>query len=634
MTDLPPAARRLLAQTNARWRQLLFLRRSAKLATVGCGFILLLGIGMTAGWLTSVVWATIGIVAICVLGILVWLGMAVVTLAGLDSDDRDLDLAAAVEQSHRPLMDRLNTLVFLRHTRDRQLRAYADRIGRQTKQVLANQPPVLPFAPCAAIGDAAVLGIVLLATALFYGYFHPWHHLVSVKPGENLAASSDTPWEIPPFEEGQPAADQEQPWCDVRISEPGRDLRVTAIDRIPLRIEAASNQPLTTIEWFTSVNGSDETSHRLPPVENPAYVVCQPDLSIPELAAKPWDVVRYYARATTARDGKTYSSAMYFVEVAPFREDLEHFQNSKEDKQSSDLEQLSSLIDRHKEVLRRTHQEAQIPSGRSENRKGRLEQLAQKEAELQKEASHLAADLANRKQETNTDSDASMRCAAESLERAEDALLDSDLPFAIQSEEAALRELTAARNELFESAQRDAARIARQNTPPSETPDALENSCADRVDAIGSTAARGSAAGCTRVRATNPARPAQLERQADPRRMDQFPKLTEDQERLNESMNDYLQKNPSSFAECQTDCANAQSAMKRTAQLCGAPTTSPGRMPVEPPKPFSNSTTRWRSSNFGTGWRKHTNFERQSSNKSRNCSNVPRKVSSPVRRSN
>ncbi len=570
MTDLPPAARRLLAQTNARWRQLLFLRRSARLAAVVCGFILLLGIGMMTGWLTSAVWVTIGIVVICVLGILVWLGMAVVTLAGLDSDDRDLDLAAAVEQSHRPLMDRLNTLVFLRHTRDRQLRAYADRIGGQTKQVLADEPPVLPFAPRAAMGDAAVLGIVLLATALFYGYFHPWHHLVSVKPEENLAASSDTSWEIPPFAEEQPQANQEQPWCDVRISEPGRDLRVTAIDRIPLRIEAASNQPLTTIEWFTSVNGSDETQHRLPPIENPSYVVYQPDLSIPDLDAKPWDVVRYYARATT-RDGKTYSSAMYFAEVAPFREDLEHFRNSQENTQWSDLEQLSSLIDRHKEVLRQTHQEAQSPSGQPEKQKGRLEQLAQKEAELQKEASHLAADLANRKQETNTDSDASMRRAAESLERAEDALLDTELPLAIQSEEAALRELTAARNELLESAQRDVARVARQNAPPAETPDPFESSAPPESTRSDQTLLEDQLQAAREFVQQTLLAQRNLERQADPRGMDQFPKLAEDQERLNESMNDYLQKNPSSFAECQTDCANAQSAMKRTAQsLAGA----------------------------------------------------------------
>jgi len=47
-------------------------------------------------------------------------------------------------------------------------------------------------------------------------------------------------------------------WGEVRITEPGADLKVTKLDVVPLQIEAAANQSLK--KWPASaINGADET---------------------------------------------------------------------------------------------------------------------------------------------------------------------------------------------------------------------------------------------------------------------------------------------------------------------------------------------------------------------------------------
>ncbi len=54
MKNLHPTAKQIIGQASTRRRWLLFLRRTAKLATVTTLLVLLLGIGMWTGWITSV----------------------------------------------------------------------------------------------------------------------------------------------------------------------------------------------------------------------------------------------------------------------------------------------------------------------------------------------------------------------------------------------------------------------------------------------------------------------------------------------------------------------------------------------------------------------------------------------------
>ena len=65
-------------------------------------------------------------------------------------------------------------------------------------------------------------------------------------------------------------------WGEVRITEPGRDVVVTRVETVQLQIEAAAGSPLTTVEWFTSVNGGEETLHELPAPEEAQYAVYDP----------------------------------------------------------------------------------------------------------------------------------------------------------------------------------------------------------------------------------------------------------------------------------------------------------------------------------------------------------------------
>ena len=75
------------------------------------------------------------------------------------------------------------------------------------------------------------------------------------------------------------------------------DLRVTKIDVVPLQIEAAANERLQKVDWFTAINGEAETEHPLPPPNEPRFAIYQPDIYLDELNLSDWDVVTYYARA-------------------------------------------------------------------------------------------------------------------------------------------------------------------------------------------------------------------------------------------------------------------------------------------------------------------------------------------------
>ena len=116
-------------------------------------------------------------------------------------------------------------------------------------------------------------------------------------------------------------AEQSQTWGEVRITDPGGDLRVTKVDVVPLQIEAAANQALKKVGWFSTVNGGAETPHELPPPTEPRYAVYQPTVYLDELRLSDWDVMTYYAKANTEKQN-SFASEVYFLEVRPFREDI------------------------------------------------------------------------------------------------------------------------------------------------------------------------------------------------------------------------------------------------------------------------------------------------------------------------
>ncbi|MHC4178873.1 MAG: coiled-coil domain-containing protein, partial [Planctomycetota bacterium] len=448
MRYLHPAVERYLDQASSQWRWLRFLQRSATLATVVTVLVLLLGVGMAFGWFTSLGWMVACFVLLVLAALFAWMLMGMG--AAFAMADRPW-LAASVERSHRPLLDRLNTLVFLERARGRRLQAYADRIEQQAREVLTRQPPPPPFSPTRVVVHLGMFAGVLTATILFYVCFHPLEQVRAASNNAALLPQTQEPFlEIPPLEEPArqlPEEDEEAPWGEIRISEPGHDLRATVLDIVPLRIEATASRPLEKVEWFTAVNGGAELRHELPAPDDPRYAVYQPELKLQDYALEEWDVLSYFARATT-EDGQSYQSAVYFVELFPFREDLEELPEGPQHPGYTLLEQLTMMIERQQEVIRQTDRQQRLKDQPAADREKHHRDLAREEADLRQKTRHVGA-AANPLRDSAPDGLEDYLGRAEStLEDAENSLLEGDLKEAGQHEQAALAQLVAARKRL------------------------------------------------------------------------------------------------------------------------------------------------------------------------------------------
>ncbi len=71
------------------------------------------------------------------------------------------------------------------------------------------------------------------------------------------------PFELVPGDVNETAKVQ-KPWGEVRIVTPGRDVKLTKIDVLPLQIEMAASAQLQNPAWITSINGGPEERHELP----------------------------------------------------------------------------------------------------------------------------------------------------------------------------------------------------------------------------------------------------------------------------------------------------------------------------------------------------------------------------------
>ena len=166
-------------------------------------------------------------------------------------------------------------------------------------------------------------------------------------------------------------AEQSQTWGEVRITDPGGDLRVTKVDVVPLQIEAAANQALKKVGWFSTINGEGETPHELPPPSEPRYAVYQPTVYLDELRLSDWDVMTYYAKANTEKQTLVCFGGL-FPGGAPVPG--RHSQDAGRRRRARPhqcLNELSTLISRQQHVIRQTHQYLQKPPGAGERSRPR-----------------------------------------------------------------------------------------------------------------------------------------------------------------------------------------------------------------------------------------------------------------------
>jgi hypothetical protein len=550
-----------LNRVEFRWKWLRLLKFTGILGILVCLALLAFAEAILSGWAMTQGAAWTALLILLIAGFIIWAAVCIGILSG--SPDRRW-LGGVLEKTEPRLLDRLNTLLFLeKQERDPRLESFASRIARQTQTVLGDQPPARPFKSTGALIWFAAFIAVLAGTVAFFAGTSPWSRLLVA------GRSRSTPLRAgeKSFELALPTNNVESalPWGEVRITEPGTDLQVTKIDVVPLQIEAAANEPLKKVGWFSAVNGMQEAPHELPPPKEPRYALYQPILYLDEFHLVDWDVMTYYAKAHTDKT-QAFASEVYFLEVRPFREDLLKLPGGQKGQAYATLNEISVLISRQQHVIRQTHQYIQRPPEvekpeveniRAQDRK----KLSGAEGDLGDSTQHLYASMAA-EMENQPISE-----ALDNLAKAEKSLGDASRLLAANSmneapnlERAALSELVSARK-MFQKA-------------VNERPDAFE----DHHDQQPASSVTESQTLEQMAEFRNEAKAAQefvqkmveqqrnLQQQTRAGTQKDYAPLAGQEQRLQQSLHDFSTQHPQPFKGAQTEAGRAQSALGEAAR--------------------------------------------------------------------
>jgi hypothetical protein len=543
-----------LNRAEFRWKGLKLLEQSFRFGSVLCVLVLLFGVAMIKGWVSSKSVATTFFTIVGVVGFIWWLVMIIRVFAG--SPDRGW-LAASVERVDRRLLDRLNTLLFLEKRRgDPRVEAFSVRIARQAQQLLSKKQSPSPFSGRRSLVYLLVFTMVLVGTLAFYQRYAPWQRLLIAQKANAIRTPA------PPLNDlalATNTVEESKTWGEVRIIDPGTDLKLTKVDVLPLQIEAAANQSLKDVRWVSAVNGTDETPHELPPPNEPRYAVYQPTVYLDEMRLSDWDVMTYYARAQTEKEN-AFASEVYFVEVKPFREDLLKLPGGEGGKAHQCLNELSGLIYRQQHVIRQTHQHVQQPHETERLQLQDRKKLSDAETDLADSVKHFYAKM------------------ADSMENEPIGGLLDDLAKAEQSLQGASKNLDA--NLMSEAQNRErtgltelvSARKAFQKMV-SEHPEAFEEKDEERIPVPDASTQLSKMA-----EFRNEAKAAQdfvqkamqqqkaIERQSKTATRADYSSLAQREAQLEKSLQDFQEQHPAAFKTAQAESEEARQAMSRAAE--------------------------------------------------------------------
>ena len=544
-----------LNRAEFRWKWLRFFQYSFLLGGILSLVVLLFGGAIVLGWVTSKAFATAVFVMLGVVGFIAWAVIIISVMAG--APDRNW-LAAAVERVDRRLLDRLNTLLFLESRRgEARVESFALRIARQTQGVLADKASPSPFPATRTmqyfLGFLGAVGM----TVLVYVAYSPWARLLAAEQAKVIEPAKQEK----PLELALPATnnlEQQQTWGEVRITDPGADMRVTKVDVVPLQIEAAANQALNKVAWFSTINGAGETPHELPPPAEPRYAVYQPTVYMDELQLSDWDVMTYYAKANTEKEN-SFASDVYFLEVRPFREDILKMPGGENGKAYACLNEMSTLISRQQHVIRQTHQHIQSPQPQEKLQEQDRKKLSEAEGDLSDSAQHLyakmAADMENKPIGEALDN---LAKAEKSLDRASKLLQDNVMNEAQSRERTALAELVAARK-VFQKAVSDNPKAFEE--PKDEEPTPIADS-AKKLNEMAEFRNEAKAAQEFVQKTLDQQR--NLERQAAVSRSN-YPSLAEREKQLEQALEDFEHQHPQVFKGNKAESQQAEQAMTKAA---------------------------------------------------------------------
>ena len=549
-----------LNRAEFRWKWLRFLQHSFLLGCILCALVLLFGGAIIFGWVTSKSLAT---TFFALLGIVAFIAWAVIIIIVLVSSPERSWLAAALERVNPRLLDRLNTLLFLeRHSRNARGSSFALRIARQAHGVLAAKAAPVPFPSTRALECMLGFIVALIATVLVYQLYSPWSRLLAAEKAKATPpALAEKPLELTLPTTNN--AEQSQAWGEVRITDPGGDLRVTKVDVVPLQIEAAANQALKKVDWFSTINGAAETPHELPPPTEPRYAVYQPTVYMDELRLADWDVMTYYAKANTEKDN-SFASDVYFLEVRPFREDLLKIPGGEGGGPHQCLNELSMLISRQQHVIRQTHQHLQKPQEQENLQAQDRKKLSEAEADVGDSAQHLyakmAAEMENKPIGEALDN---LAKAEKSLDRASKLLGDNVMNEAQNRERRALAELVAARK-MFQKSLSDNPDAFTGDSNKEETPPTAEASKKLNAKKLNEMAEfRNEAKAAQQFVDKTVEQQRSLEQQTRTTPRTGYGRLGDQEKQLEKSLADFEQLHPRAFKGSLTEAQQSQDAMTK-----------------------------------------------------------------------
>jgi hypothetical protein len=545
-----------LNRAEFRWKWLRFVQHSSVLGIVFSLVLLLLGLSVWQRWLTSrsVVMALFGL--LCGLSFVAWMILIISVMVSTPERSR---LASAVERVDRRFLDRLNTLLFLENRAgERPAESFALRIARQAQAVLAEKTPPPAFSARTPLKWFGVFACLLAGLLLLNYCYPPWHLLAARNVKSDLVNGPDNPLDLAPATNN---VEENKAWGEVRITDPGMDLKVTKVDVVPLQIEAAANQPIKDVRWFSTVNGAAETEHSLPSPAEPRYGVFQPDIYLDEWNLADWDVMTYYAQARTEPQN-SYASEVYFLEVRPFREDILKMPGGEGGKAYQTLSEISGLIDRQQHVIRQTHQHLQKPPEQEALRAQDRKKLADAEQDLSDSAKHLYAKMAA-EMENKPIGDAldNLAKAETSLDGASQNLQNNVMPEAQNKERTALSELVAARKMFQKAVSDNPGAFDDQKGDQEDAPPVANQS--NKLNQMAEFRNEAKAAGEFVQKTLEKQR--DLERRSRNAPLSQYQRLGQDEARLQQDLSNFQEQHPQVFKGTEAESSQAQQSMDKAA---------------------------------------------------------------------
>ncbi len=531
-----------------RWRYLLLLCAGGLVLT--SVLALVFGAALWRGWIAQP-WIAIvlGVVLLGFVGLMFLLILVLPTARTLESRL----LAGASEQANPPLMDRLNTIAFLENrTAARTTASFLERIRHQTAQVL-EAPVSWPFPKMFAWLSVFLAGALFLGTTWFYVHWKPWNKL-----GEfhfsGASAKPETSFELAPASSAE--VKSTTPWGEVRITEPARDLKLTKVDVLELKIEAAANQDLQTVNWSHSVNGGKVGQHPLAEPKEPNYAAYNTELFLDELRLSDWDVVTYYAEGA-AKGVDRFSSEIYFIEIRPFRSDLAKMPGGEGGSANKAMQDLSGLIERQQQILRQTRRYLGTTYPEKKLAVQDRGKLGDAESGLRQSTDSMYAKVATELENQPVgDVLEALATGSEAMQRATGAIEEDAVSSGQQQETSALQALVASRKNL--------QKFISENPEAFDKKDPEKAADSDPIEALAQVTEirdrqKAARQGVDELAKEQKELRDRLEEESSGERK----KSKSEQKALNEKLEDLRKKNPELFRGARAEAQAAAAAMKK-----------------------------------------------------------------------